>query len=144
MNGATQGGASAASDPSSEVAVDDPAPPAAGSPEDELVQPAGLLRACLLLLLGERAGHGYDLHERLRPFGFDRTDPSRSYRALHWLERADLIEAHWETAGPGPARRVYQLTPRGTAALERSVHSLHQRNRALARHLARYRRQRRA
>ena len=108
--------------------------------EEEISQPSGLLRACLLLLLREEPGHGYDLHERLKAFGFDRIDASRSYRALHWLERAELAEAHWETDNRGPARRVYQLTPAGDDALDRCVATLQERTRVLNQYVARYRR----
>lgn len=86
--------------------------------EDELASPRRILRACLLLLLDERPGHGYDLLTRLEPLGFDRSNPGRIYRALRWLEGAGLVQPTWETTGVGPARRVYELTDQGRQSLE--------------------------
>ena len=42
----------------------------------------GLLRPFLLLLLLERASHGYDLIERLAGMGVPDVDPSHAYRVL--------------------------------------------------------------
>ncbi|MDP9389182.1 MAG: PadR family transcriptional regulator [Actinomycetota bacterium] len=92
--------------------------------EDDLASPRKLLRACLLLLLEERPGHGYDLLTRLEPLGFDRSNPGRVYRALRWLEGAGFVQPTWETTGVGPARRVYEVTPGGKHALEVSAPGL--------------------
>ena len=81
----------------------------------------GFLRPCLLLLLGEGPAHGYDLMERLKAFDADPSNPSMVYRALRHLEESSLVCPRWETSGPGPARRVYQLTPAGRRALEGSA-----------------------
>lgn len=104
--------------------------------EHELCRPRGLLRACLLVLLQERAGHGYELNERLQPFGLDREDPSRVYRALRWLESAGFVQPAWETSAVGPARRVFELTPAGHRALEVCAPSLHERNSILSDYLS--------
>lgn len=106
--------------------------------EEELSHPRGLLRASILLLLGERPGHGYDLIQRLKPFGFERDDPSRIYRALRWLEGAGLVRPNWETPAAGPARRVYELTPAGRRTLEACAASLQQRSQVLEEYLGRY------
>jgi PadR family transcriptional regulator PadR len=106
--------------------------------EQELSHPRGLLRASILLLLNERPGHGYDLIERLKPFGFERDDPSRIYRALRWLEGAGLVRPNWETPAAGPARRVYELTPAGRRTLQACAASLRQRSEVLEDHLGRY------
>ncbi len=100
--------------------------------EDELSSPRKVLRACLLLLLEERAGHGYDLLTRLEPLGFERSNPGRVYRALRWLENAGFVEPTWETTGVGPARRVYQLSPAGRHALEVSAATLRRQARTMA------------
>ena len=52
----------------------------------------GLLHPFLLLLLLERAGHGYDLIERLTGLGIPDVEPSHAYRVLRSLER-HAIEA---------------------------------------------------
>lgn len=106
--------------------------------EDELSSPRKILRACLLLLLEERPGHGYDLLTRLEPLGFERSNPGRVYRALRWLEGAGFVRPSWETTGVGPARRVYELSASGRHALEISATTLRRQAKSLDEKLARY------
>ena len=84
------------------------------------VQPKNFLRPCLLLLLRERAAHGYDLLERLRPLGFTGEDPGRLYRALRALEKEGLVRSAWEHSKAGPDRRIYELTRAGMEELHRA------------------------
>ncbi len=106
--------------------------------EDELGSKRGVLRACLLILLDERAGHGYDLLTRLEPLGYDRSNPGRIYRALRWLETAGYVAPNWETTGVGPARRVYELSPAGRQVLEVAATSLRKQMKTLDPNLVRY------
>lgn len=80
-------------------------------------QPKNFVVPCLLLLLSEGPAHGYDLVERLVPFGFS-SDPPVVYRNLRRMERDGLVTSAWDTRGKGPARRVYRPTPRGRDELE--------------------------
>ena len=84
---------------------------------DRPALPKEFLRPCLLLLLRERAAHGYDLLERLRALGFERDDPGGLYRALRALERQGLVESSWERSSAGPDRRRYELTRAGKEEL---------------------------
>lgn len=88
------------------------------------VLPRNFLRPCLLLLLREEPAHGYELLERLRTFGFDRTDPGGLYRALRALEEDGFVHSAWEPSSAGPDRRIYQLTRAG-------MEELHSRAKAL-------------
>jgi PadR family transcriptional regulator PadR len=80
-----------------------------------------MLAPSLLLLLAESAGHGYELMERLRPLGFDWGGPGPIYRELRSLEDAGLVSSDWFVGQSGPGRRVYEITPSGREALDRSV-----------------------
>ena len=80
-------------------------------------QPKNFVLPCLLLLLREGPAHGYDLVDRLAPFGFN-SDPPVVYRNLRRMEAERLVESSWDTSGKGPARRVYQLTARGRDHLD--------------------------
>lgn len=86
----------------------DPRPP---------VMPRNFLRPCILLLLREEPAHGYDLMQRLRPFGFVRDDPGRLYRGLRALEQDGLVRSAWESSSNGPDRRIYELTRAGMEEL---------------------------
>lgn len=106
--------------------------------EDQLVSRRGIMRACLLLLLEEAPGHGYDLLTRLEPMGFDRSNPGRIYRALRWLETAGFVEPEWETTGVGPARRVFAVTALGRQAIELTADRLRKEARSMDDGVARY------
>jgi len=93
-------------------------------------QPKNFARPCLLLLLSEAPAHGYELIDRMRPFGFDVGDPASVYKALRQMEREGIVSSHWELPGRGPARRVYTLTSDGRDLLEAWAHTL-ERNRAV-------------
>ncbi len=66
-----------------------------------------------MLLLHRGDGHGYDLLERLKEFGFaeDTVDSSVVYRCLRDMEERGFVASTWDTEGGGPPRRVYQLSP---------------------------------
>jgi poly-beta-hydroxybutyrate-responsive repressor len=93
-------------------------------PADAPFLPKNFLRACLLLLLREQPAHGYELLERLRPFGFARDDPGGLYRALRALEGDGLVRSAWEPSSSGPDRRIYELTRAGMEELHRRAKAL--------------------
>ncbi|MEV0972605.1 PadR family transcriptional regulator [Microtetraspora glauca] len=80
-------------------------------------EPRNLLSPCLLLLLGERPDHGYELVQRLRPLGITDGDTSTVYRTLRSLEHHGCLCSDWVPSGAGPARRIYRLTAKGRAEL---------------------------
>lgn len=70
--------------------------------------------------------HGYEIMRELRDeFGIA-CDPGTLYRTLRQLEGNALIASHWAAHDQGPARRVYELTATGNAALERWNDALHE------------------
>jgi poly-beta-hydroxybutyrate-responsive repressor len=73
----------------------------------------------LLLLLRERATHGYELLEELPTLtGEARVDMGNLYRVLRALEEDGLVTSRWESAAPGPAKRTYELTEEGRRLLD--------------------------
>jgi PadR family transcriptional regulator PadR len=86
--------------------------------------PKNFLRPCLLLLLLEQPAHGYDLLERLAPFGFGREDPGRLYRTLRSLEEQGMVHSAWEASNSGPDRRTYTLTRSGMRQLHGGAQEL--------------------
>ncbi len=75
------------------------------------------LTPCLLLLLEERPDHGYELVARLRPMTDGESDAGVVYRTLRHLERDGLVRSTWLPANGAPARRHYEVTGSGRAAL---------------------------
>lgn len=65
----------------------------------------------ILLMVGEKATHGYEILGRLEEMGMG-VNPGSLYRTLRALEAQGLVESQWSMAG-GPARRLYRLTPQG-------------------------------
>ena len=92
----------------------------------------------MLLLLRERAAHGYDLLARLRPLGFKADDPGGLYRTLRALERDGLVVSEWERSDTGPDRRIYELTRAGEAELHDAAKALDRARENLHRFLSRY------
>ncbi len=86
--------------------------------------PKNFLRPCLLLLLREQPGHGYDLLQRLHPLGLAPDDPGGLYRALRSLESNGLVRSAWDASGGGPARRIYEVTRSGVEELHRQAGAL--------------------
>jgi DNA-binding PadR family transcriptional regulator len=79
--------------------------------------PKGFVRAALLLLLLEQPAHGYELLERLEPFGVQRADTGGLYRNLRALENDGLVRSDWRQSAAGPDRHVYQITHSGREEL---------------------------
>lgn len=102
-------------------------------------QPKNFARPCLLLLLSEAPAHGYELIDRMRPFGFEVGDPASVYKTLRQMEREGIVSSHWELPGRGPARRVYTLTSDGRDLLDAWVHTLERNRVVLDTFLARFR-----
>ncbi len=100
--------------------------------------PKNFIRPCVLLLLREQPGHGYDLLERLVALGFDRDDPGRLYRTLRALEADGLVRSSWERSSTGPARRSYELTRAGMEELHEAAGALRATQRLLSGFLSRY------
>jgi PadR family transcriptional regulator PadR len=103
-----------------------------------VTEPRNFLLPCLLLLLRERADHGYELVSRLRPLHDAESDSGGVYRALRQLERRGLVRSEWCTSGAGPARRTYHLTVDGAAYLDAQVAELEHAHDSLHRFLDRY------
>jgi poly-beta-hydroxybutyrate-responsive repressor len=88
------------------------------------LEPRNFLQPCLLLLLAERADHGYELATRLRPLHDGDGDSGGVYRALRGLEKQGLVRSEWRTSDIGPARRTYHITPAGITLLATQVREL--------------------
>lgn len=101
-------------------------------------QPKNFTRPCLLLLLAEAPAHGYELIERLRPFGFELNDPASVYKVLRQMEQDGLVTSTWELSSRGPARRVYSVTTDGCDLLEAWSFTLSKNRTILGRFLERY------
>ena len=78
------------------------------------------IQAELLLLLGQRPSHGYELIQRLSEADFKsgEADAATVYRNLRRMDKDGLIKSHWEVGETGPGRRLYELTPHGEASLK--------------------------
>jgi poly-beta-hydroxybutyrate-responsive repressor len=101
-------------------------------------QPKNFARPCLLLLLAESPAHGYELIDRLRPFGFEISDPATIYKTLRGMEQDGIVTSQWELSSRGPARRVYSLTSDGRDLLESWALTLGQQRAILGRYLERF------
>lgn len=95
---------------------------ATGLPVERLIQPQ------LLLLLGLKSAHGYELIQRLNEANFTagEVDPATVYRNLRRMNKEGLVNSHWEAGPTGPGRRCYTITTQGKEILENWVESIRQ------------------
>jgi PadR family transcriptional regulator, regulatory protein PadR len=97
--------------------------------------------ACLLLLLAERPGHGYELAERLAevfPLPDLMPDLSSIYRIIADLEDQGAIRSTW-TAGSGGGKKACELTDDGWRLLRFWGDRLSAEQKGLARFFERFR-----
>ena len=72
----------------------------------------------MLLVLRDSPGHGYELLEQLQTLmPAERIDMGNLYRILRSLEREGLVASTWHEEAPGPAKRIYVITPSGRRVL---------------------------
>lgn len=86
--------------------------------EEDPSHPRPPLVPWVLLLLAEQPAHGYGLAQRLRPMGFEWSDPGPLYHDLRRLQDEGWLSSDWDGSKRGPPRRVYNLTPKGRAMLD--------------------------
>jgi PadR family transcriptional regulator PadR len=97
------------------------------------------IEPAVLLLLRERAMHGYELLERVpEVVAEDRVDVGNLYRALRALEDDGVVESEWRADLPGPAKRTYRLTESGARLLDRWAEALRDSQVLAAEFLRRY------
>jgi PadR family transcriptional regulator, regulatory protein PadR len=96
----------------------------------------------VLLLLRERAAHGYDLLEQLPELiGDHRVDMGNLYRVLRALEEEGIVVSTWDEDLPGPAKRTYELTPAGRRLLDEWATALERAQGHISVFLDRYRKE---
>ena len=68
----------------------------------------------------------------------ERVDVGNLYRVLRALEEQGLVASEWDETVPGPAKRTYELTDAGAAALERWATALTETRNRIDHFLQRY------
>ncbi len=93
-----------------------------------------------MVLLAGGAAHGYAIVGELAQLGITNgaVDVGQVYRTLRALEANGQVRSSWETSGSGPARRDYELTEAGYAALDEWAALMKERARLVAEFDARY------
>lgn len=94
----------------------------------------------VLAILAGGGAHGYAIIGDLTQLGITNgpVDVGQVYRTLRDLEEAGQVRSSWSTAGSGPARRDYELTTAGHAALDEWAALMKERARLIAEFDARY------
>ena len=96
---------------------------------------------CLLFFLSQHASYGYELMAKLDGFGFPKAnpDPAMVYRTLRYLEKEGFVLSKWNTKEAGPAKRIYELTPKGLGLLHLWAEGIATRKQVLEKFLRLYR-----
>lgn len=98
------------------------------------------LEVCLLLLLRDSVGYGYALMDQLEDFGFSKEaiNVSTLYRTLRKMEKESFVSSFWQEGGPGPRRRVYEITESGKKNLDQWIKILEIRKNRIEALISRY------
>jgi len=78
----------------------------------------GTLEGCVLAIISKKETYGYEISEQLKEYGFGKITEGTIYPLLLRLEKNDLIRATYRASEVGPKRKYYELTPKGSEALE--------------------------
>ncbi len=81
----------------------------------------GLLELCVLSSLRGRRLYGYDIVKKLSAVGGLVMGEGTVYPILSRFKKDGLVETTLEESPEGPARKYYQLTPRGRVALAKML-----------------------
>ena len=94
----------------------------------------------VMVLLSVGPAHGYAIVGELADLGITNgsVDVGQVYRTLRDLEGAGQVRSAWATGGSGPARREYELTAAGYAALDEWAAVTKERARLIGEFDARY------
>jgi len=79
----------------------------------------GLLGLAALGALSREPMHGYALAQALKAVTGASVAEGTLYPLLAGFEADGWVATDWDTSRPGPARKVYTVTPEGQAALSR-------------------------
>lgn len=82
----------------------------------------GILKMCILQLLKEKSGYGYDLIKTMQTFFAD-TDESTLYAILRRLNKEGLTEMYDSDISHGPKRKYYKITDKGIEVLNNDISS---------------------
>jgi PadR family transcriptional regulator len=93
------------------------------------------VRLLVLHVLTRGASHGYAIARAVEAESDAalRMGEGTLYPVLRTLEVDGLLTSDWETVESGPARKVYRITPRGRAELQRRLRDWRSRVSALGR-----------
>lgn len=82
-----------------------------------------LTEVALLISMVHGIRHGYAMLDNLKKLdlGMEHLNTSTLYRTLRRMEALGHIHSDWETGGPGPQRRVYEITEQGGAYLKQWI-----------------------
>ena len=85
-------------------------------------QRTGNLALLILSVLEETPLHGYGIARAIETRSADafKFGEGAIYPCLRKLEEDQLTAFTWDSTGPGPAKKVYELTPAGREALAQS------------------------
>lgn len=88
------------------------------------------LPAFILLFLAKESTHGSMLLNKMNvSIPYIKADGPAIYRALSELEKLDCVEACWDTANPGAAKKCYTITEKGRELLKEFKNDIEERKR---------------
>lgn len=81
----------------------------------------GVLDMCLLSLLRDEPGYGYEMVRTLSRNGLELASEGTIYPVLSRLQRRGLVEGFLVESPEGPARKYYRITDSGRRMLDQWI-----------------------
>ena len=81
----------------------------------------GPLPLCVLRVVQSKPAHGYAIATSLEALGLGTVGGGTLYPILNRLQRDGFVIAEWTAGEGGPGRKVYAITPAGTAELTKQT-----------------------
>jgi len=87
------------------------------------------LEVCLLIILSEKSGYGYDIMNDLEEYGFssEELNIGSLYRVLRRMEHDGRLISKWQESTLGPDKRIYEISDKGVRDLSEWIKMLEQR-----------------
>ncbi|MUV36398.1 putative DNA-binding protein YwzG [Lentibacillus sp. JNUCC-1] len=77
----------------------------------------GILEGCILAIIARQTVYGYELSMKLQDYGLSVSEGS-IYPVLLRMQKEELITGSLQPSPSGPNRKYYNLTDKGSEALE--------------------------
>lgn len=79
----------------------------------------GMLEGCIMEIIYKNETYAYEISQKLKNYGFGEISEGTIYPIILRLQKGEMISATLKDSNSGPKRKYYNLTFKGTEALNK-------------------------